>query len=221
VVHPEPPADEPTLQPDPVSQPSATARPAAEPANPFAQLSFDELPDDAVQLFCRAEDAARIAGIWCAVQEKVHDLGRWYSEDARQEALLALLLNRSCLECRTRAGLLAWLRRVLWNAERLALRSELRRRRRETAVAACEGAVPGADVLMEHAECLERIALVVEGLAEPYRAVIVLRHFKGLPVASIAEVLGRPVGTIKWRLHRARALLRPRLRALGIGPDYL
>jgi RNA polymerase sigma factor (sigma-70 family) len=43
------------------------------------------------------------------------------------------------------------------------------------------------------------------------RAVLVLHHFQERPVAEIAAVLGSPEGTIKSRLHRARAALESAL----------
>jgi DNA-directed RNA polymerase specialized sigma24 family protein len=39
----------------------------------------------------------------------------------------------------------------------------------------------------------------------------VLHHLEDRPLAEIAEIVHRPVGTVKWRLHEARAVL---LRAL-------
>jgi RNA polymerase sigma-70 factor (ECF subfamily) len=43
------------------------------------------------------------------------------------------------------------------------------------------------------------------------RAVLVLHHLQERPVAEIAAVLGSPEGTIKSRLHRARAALESAL----------
>lgn len=43
------------------------------------------------------------------------------------------------------------------------------------------------------------------------REVLVLFHFEGLSLAETAGVLAVPVGTVKSRLSRARALLRQRL----------
>ena len=43
------------------------------------------------------------------------------------------------------------------------------------------------------------------------RAVLVLHHLHERPVAEIAAALGAPTGTIKSRLHRARAALESAL----------
>ena len=36
----------------------------------------------------------------------------------------------------------------------------------------------------------------------------VLHHYAGLPLATIAEIVGVPVGTVKSRLHHATRSLR-------------
>ena len=52
-------------------------------------------------------------------------------------------------------------------------------------------------------------------LPEPYRAVVVLRHYEGLKFREIADVLGVPEGTAKSRMAEALTqldhLLRPML----------
>jgi RNA polymerase sigma-70 factor (ECF subfamily) len=49
-----------------------------------------------------------------------------------------------------------------------------------------------------------------------YRAVFVLYHEQEMPYEEIAEALGRPVGTIKTWLHRARAELAGILAGWGV-----
>ncbi len=53
----------------------------------------------------------------------------------------------------------------------------------------------------------------VEALAEPYRAVFVLRDVNEMSTAEAAECLGITEEAVKTRLHRARALLRKELFA--------
>jgi RNA polymerase sigma-70 factor (ECF subfamily) len=48
-------------------------------------------------------------------------------------------------------------------------------------------------------------------LEEPYRETVALRYFAGLTVPEIAEVCGRPQGTVKTHLHRGLLRLRGRL----------
>lgn len=54
---------------------------------------------------------------------------------------------------------------------------------------------------------LARLEGALAGLPEPYRRVVLLHHLHGVPLEEIAAEEGVPVGTIKSRLHRARARL--------------
>jgi len=53
-------------------------------------------------------------------------------------------------------------------------------------------------------------------LRDDYRAVFVLFHDQGLPYEEIAQAMGKPVGTIKTWLHRARLEVLERLRRRGM-----
>jgi RNA polymerase sigma factor (sigma-70 family) len=44
------------------------------------------------------------------------------------------------------------------------------------------------------------------------REILILHHVEERPVDDIAEVLGIPVGTAKWRLHAARQALERALK---------
>jgi RNA polymerase sigma-70 factor (ECF subfamily) len=47
------------------------------------------------------------------------------------------------------------------------------------------------------------------------RSLVVLRYFAGLSEADLAAQLGRPEGTVRWWLYKARKLLRELLGAKG------
>lgn len=53
-------------------------------------------------------------------------------------------------------------------------------------------------------------------LRPEYRAVFVLFHEQGLPYEEIAQCVGRPVGTVKTWLHRARNEMAEHLRRRGV-----
>ena len=53
----------------------------------------------------------------------------------------------------------------------------------------------------------------IEGLPEPFRIVVLLADVQGFPYAEIAQSLAVPVGTIRSRLARGRALLQKALWA--------
>ncbi len=50
-------------------------------------------------------------------------------------------------------------------------------------------------------------------LSPEQRAVMVLHHYLGMPLAAIADAAGVPVGTVKSRLHHATRALRASLEA--------
>jgi RNA polymerase sigma-70 factor (ECF subfamily) len=54
---------------------------------------------------------------------------------------------------------------------------------------------------------------LLAGLPRGQREAVVLRHVEGLPYAEVAEVLGRPVGTVKTHVHRGVRQLRATLEA--------
>ena len=57
----------------------------------------------------------------------------------------------------------------------------------------------------------QAIAEAIEGLPAEFRELIALRHFTGLSYEEIAEVKAMPLGTVKNKLFRARAVLKERL----------
>lgn len=97
-----------------------------------------------------------------------------------------------------------WLDRILVNA----CRSALRRRGRVREIHLVESPdfivkSPGPEQVTER-DVVER---AFGKLTAEQRAVLVLHHLHQRPVAEIATALGVPDGTVKWRLHAARAAL--------------
>ena len=58
------------------------------------------------------------------------------------------------------------------------------------------------------AELQARVEAAIASLDPEHRTVIVLRDIEGMDYAQVADVLDVAVGTVKSRLHRARAALR-------------
>ena len=50
-------------------------------------------------------------------------------------------------------------------------------------------------------------------LTGDHRAVMVLYHYAGMPLAAVSDIVGVPVGTVKSRLHHAARQLRAALDA--------
>lgn len=59
-----------------------------------------------------------------------------------------------------------------------------------------------------------RVRRALDELAPEQRALLSLRYLEGFELAELAEVLGVPEGTVKSRLHSARAGLRARLERM-------
>lgn len=73
------------------------------------------------------------------------------------------------------------------------------------------GAPRPASVL-EQKEQRERLELKMSRLSEDHRSVLVLRDLEGLSYEEISQVNEIPIGTVKGRLHRARAEMIDLLR---------
>ena len=67
------------------------------------------------------------------------------------------------------------------------------------------------DEVAAHAEESRRAEALIDSLPPHYRIVVVLRHVEDLSYEEIAESLHLPLGTVKARIHRARALLKARI----------
>ena len=72
-------------------------------------------------------------------------------------------------------------------------------------------------------EAIEAVRDAVHSLPPLYREVVVLCELEGIDYATAAGVMQCPIGTIRSRLHRARALLAAKLtvnrRLLAVGGD--
>lgn len=70
-----------------------------------------------------------------------------------------------------------------------------------------EAAGTAPDQRMVEDERADAVRRALVELAEPYRVVVVLRHYEGLKFREIAEVLGIPEGTVKSRMTEALSQL--------------
>ncbi len=77
---------------------------------------------------------------------------------------------------------------------------------------------PRADTLLERADLARIVQTELVSLTGDHRLILILRDIQGMSYEEIAETLGVELGTVRSRLHRARAELRERLtvhRELG------
>ena len=120
-----------------------------------------------------------------------------------------------------RAAFTTWAYRVTTNA----CLDELRRRARRPVPGMVAGLVPGdgdggpgpggppADLRVDVESVVERLDVdaALSRLPPDFRAVVVLRDLCDLDYAEIGRVLDLPLGTVKSRIARGRALLADRL----------
>ncbi len=69
------------------------------------------------------------------------------------------------------------------------------------------------EAIYEQGERRRELETLVETLPEPYREVIGLYYFDDLSHQEIADLLNRPVGTVKTHVHRGLRMLRKALQA--------
>ena len=130
------------------------------------------------------------------------------AEDATQEALIRCWRQLPSLRDVRRFD--GWLYRILVRA---AIDEAKRRSRFAGAIRVLriESAPDDFGVIGDR-ELLER---GFERLSAEHRAIVVLRHYRGLPLTEIASIVGIPVGTAKSRYHFALSALRAALEAEG------
>ena len=68
---------------------------------------------------------------------------------------------------------------------------------------------------LTRAETIESVRKAVLSLPSKYREVVVLCELQDVSYVETAEILGCAIGTVRSRLHRARALLLAKLRPEG------
>lgn len=129
------------------------------------------------------------------------------AHDAVQEA--CLLAWRQLPRLRELARFDAWLAQILVNACRGLLRRRRRVSGREVEIDMTE-AVHLADSAPSGTERLGEAEVIQHAFARldpTARSLLVLHYVDGRPLGEIAAALGAPLGTIKWRLWRARRAL--------------
>jgi RNA polymerase sigma-70 factor (ECF subfamily) len=131
------------------------------------------------------------------------------AEDAAQEAFLRCY--RKLGQYRSEARFSTWLFRL---AMTTAIDYRRREQRRPEPVDVPDMADEAAAGLGEGVTPA-LLAAALHDLPHDYRVPTVLRDVYGLPYQEIAELTGRPLGTVKVMVHRGRASLRLRLKADG------
>jgi RNA polymerase sigma-70 factor (ECF subfamily) len=135
------------------------------------------------------------------------------AEDITQEVFLALIRDRCAFDS-ARGTLAGYLFGI---ARKLVLRSLERNRQDIPIDSELEDAAPelavNDDPLVDltQREGLDALRRAVSALPRRYREVVVLCDLEEVDYAEAAVALGCPIGTVRSRLHRARALLLEKL----------
>jgi RNA polymerase sigma factor (sigma-70 family) len=148
-----------------------------------------------------------VLGVCQRVLRDPHDV-----EDAFQATFLVLVRKASSLRQPELVG--QWLHGVAYRVALNARAAAKRRRLHEREVAAMP-AVTAAPAL-EWQELRAVLDETLQELPAKYRALLLLCDVEGRTHEQAAQALGCPVGSMSWRLGRARALLRERLTQRGI-----
>src|SRR5258705_7465855 len=156
----------------------------------------------------RARDIHRFALHMCGSQA--------LADDVTQEVFMVLIRHGRNFNA-ARGSVSAFLMGVARN-------QVLRRLRRERFYVAIEDEPPDRTLTkasrttesplddLSRTETIESVRKSVLALPERYREVVVLCDLQELSYTEAAEILGCAVGTVRSRLHRARALLIEKLR---------
>lgn len=133
------------------------------------------------------------------------------ADDAAQQVFVVAARRLVEIESgRERAYLLGIALRVASDARR-----SLRRRPEvplEAATEIADGQIASPDELVDEKRSREALARILDGLSTPLREAFVLFELEELSAPQVAELLNVPIGTVASRVHRARDVIRQRLR---------
>lgn len=169
-----------------------------------------------------AGDTAAFRGIVERWQEPLFNLAYRFCRDRSQAADMAqdafLRIFRALPSFRAESAFSSWLMSVALNV----FRSHQRRTRPDLVALDEVQLEPRYAALRNTVEPTshdDAVRLAVQSLPEKYREAVVLFYFHEMNVEKAARTLGVPPGTLKARLHRARARLERKLRQkLGTDP---
>ncbi len=165
----------------------------------------------------RAGDAPAFEELVMTYQHRVFGVAlrmlgnRAEAEDVAQEAFVRA--HRALGAFRGDAKLSTWLYAITSRLclNRLASGERRMARQGEHALLRLSDAGPRPDAALERRELETALGRAIAELPEDRRIVVVLRDLEGLSYEEIAQVLELELGTVRSRLHRARAELKEKL----------
>ena len=178
----------------------------------------DPRPDDELLAGISGGDAAALTALFRRRQRDVYGFALHMTgspviaEDVTQEVFIAVMHDAARFDP-SRATPVAWLCGIARNhvkrrleRDRPAITLDIDDRRAETA-----GPWPDPAAELDRARDIDAVRRAVSSLPVRYREVVVLCDLQELSYSDAATSLGCAVGTVRSRLHRARALLASKL----------
>lgn len=148
---------------------------------------------------------------------------RQVAEDITQDVFLKVYAGLDGFQ--EKAAFSTWIYRITVN-QCTSVGRKFTTRKRKQEVSLTAGLADGSDAPRDpdtrsddpvaSAESAEKVRVVqqaIDTLDPEFRQSLVLRDIEGLSYEDIAEIIERPVGTVRSRIHRARMELREKLRS--------
>jgi RNA polymerase sigma-70 factor (ECF subfamily) len=180
--------------------------------------------DDRVDVRLLAEIASGVEHAFVELYRRRHNdvyrfafamaKSRSFAQDVTQEVFLNVLENASRFDS-AKGSVRAW----LFGCARYVTLDRLRLERRWTDAVPADLTTLDSDERLQTDQRVERLHAAIARLPVEYREALVLFELQELTYAETAAVLDCPVGTVRSRLHRGRALLAAMLDESEQAPD--
>jgi len=188
--------------------------------------SSPDTDDELVRRYVRTGDPEAFRLIYERYRRKVYSTAWQVTGDANEALDVAqevfLRLHRKMDRFRFESSFSSWLYRMTVN-----LATDFRRRRRAHRTLSIEGFArdtdsplavpsdaPGPVARAAQHELASDVLDALDALSPRLKQVVVLRYMQHLSYEEIAEIIGKPTGTVKSRLNRAHDKLKPVLENL-------
>lgn len=176
---------------------------------------FDRFTDDELIEYTLSDDKKAYSVLVQRYQQAVLGLARHFlsnledAEDVAQEAFLQAYLELPRLNNHSKFK--SWLRQITANLCKM----RLRQKRVEVislgiidpeSLAITDTKTP--DAMLEQQERSKAVQIAIDSLPSEYQLVLTLFYREELSYEAISDFLDLPISTVKWRLHKARQLLK-------------
>ena len=183
-------------------------------------VSMDEgrLDDPTLILAHRNGDPTALMQLWTRYDRMVYGTAhgllcqREAAEDIRQEVFLKVFNHLSALKETDRFG--SWLHTITRNTCQTWIR---RQKRAVSDEELGEAEHPASLAFVAELEASEQrtwLRKAIDALPEDFRIAVDLHYFEEQPLQQIALYLGVTESTVKWRLFKARELLKRKVETL-------